>query len=60
MGIGDKMQNQFEKAKGKAKETTGDATDDESMQAEGKGEQMEADAKQAVEKGKDAWKSGSE
>lgn len=55
MGIGDKISNAFDEAKGKIKEATGDATDNEQLQAEGVGDQVEADAKQAVEKGKDAW-----
>ncbi|HLS44860.1 MAG TPA: CsbD family protein [Ornithinicoccus sp.] len=56
MGIGDKMQNAAEEAKGKAKESYGDATDDKSMQAEGMMDQAKADAKQQGEKAKDAWK----
>ena len=34
MGIGDKMKNAAESAKGKIKERTGDATDNEDLQAE--------------------------
>jgi len=56
MGIGDKMQNAAEEAKGKAKESYGDATDDKSMQAEGMMDQAKADAKQQGEKAKDACK----
>ncbi|MGB3764099.1 MAG: CsbD family protein, partial [Ornithinimicrobium sp.] len=33
MGIGDKISNAAQDAKGKAKEATGDATDNEQMQA---------------------------
>jgi len=55
MGIGDKISNAAEDAKGNAKEATGDATDNEQMQAEGKTDQGKADAKQGGEKVKDAW-----
>ena len=56
MGNEDKAKNAAEGALGKAKEKLGDATDDESMQAEGKTEQSKADLKQAGEKVKDAFK----
>lgn len=55
MGLGDKMQNAAEEAKGKGKEALGDAMDDEQMQAEGRGEATKANVKQAGEKAKDAW-----
>ncbi|GAA1159209.1 CsbD family protein [Ornithinicoccus hortensis] len=55
MGIGDKISNAVNEAKGKVKEAAGDATDNERLEAEGVGDQVEANAKQAVEKGKDAW-----
>jgi len=56
MGIGDKMKNAAESAKGKIKEKTGDATDNEDLQAEGQAEKSVADLKQAGEKAKDAFK----
>jgi uncharacterized protein YjbJ (UPF0337 family) len=56
MGIGDKIKNAAEEVKGKVKETTGDATDDKDLQAEGKGEETAADLKQAGEKAKDAFR----
>ena len=56
MGIGDKMKNAAEEVKGKVKETTGDATDDKDLQAEGKGEETAAELKQAGEKAKDAFR----
>jgi uncharacterized protein YjbJ (UPF0337 family) len=56
MGIGDKMKNAAESAKGKMKEKTGDATDNEDLQAEGQAEKSVADLKQAGEKAKDAFK----
>ncbi|TCM47137.1 CsbD family protein [Kribbella sp. VKM Ac-2568] len=56
MGIGDKMKNAAESTKGKMKEKTGDATDNEDLQAEGQAEKSVADLKQAGEKAKDAFK----
>jgi uncharacterized protein YjbJ (UPF0337 family) len=56
MGVGDKIKNAAEAAKGKAKEATGDATDDRDLQAEGQTDQTKADLKQAGEKAKDAFK----
>jgi len=35
MGLGDKIQNAGEEAAGKVKETTGRATDNQSLEAEG-------------------------
>ena len=52
----DKLKNQTESLKGKAKETVGGARDDESLQAEGRTDQQAADVKQAGEKVKDAFK----
>ncbi|GAB2567233.1 CsbD family protein [Kribbella endophytica] len=56
MGIGDKMKNAAESAKGKIKERTGDATDNEDLQAEGQADKTKADLKQAGEKAKDAFR----
>ena len=56
MGLDDKMQNKADELKGEAKEHIGGATGDESMQAEGKGDQAKADLKQAGEKVKDVFK----
>jgi len=56
MGTDDKMANQGEGMLGKAKEKLGDATDNDRLQAEGKGDQSKADIKQAGEKVKDAFK----
>jgi uncharacterized protein YjbJ (UPF0337 family) len=50
----DKMQNEWDNAKGKVKEKVGDATDNESLQAEGVADQAAAKAKQAGEHVKDA------
>lgn len=56
MGAGKKMKNAAEAAKGKAKQATGDATDNRDLQAQGQGEKSKADLKQAGEKVKDAFK----
>jgi len=56
MGLDDKISNAAQDAKGKVKETTGKATDDERLEAEGKADQASADLKQAGEKVKDAFK----
>ena len=55
MGAMDKLKDKAEAAKGDAKKKLGDATDNEQWQAEGKGEQMKGDLKQAGEKVKDAF-----
>lgn len=57
MGLDDKIDNKGDELKGKAKEATGKATDDERLEAEGKGDQTGANLKQAGEKIKDAFKS---
>ncbi|MTB71141.1 CsbD family protein [Arsenicicoccus cauae] len=57
MGLDDKMDNKGQDLSGKAKEATGKVTGDEELQAEGKGDQMGANLKQAGEKVKDAFKS---
>ena len=56
MGLGDKIENATDDLQGKAKEATGKANDDESLEAEGKGDQAMSDVKQAGEKVKDAFK----
>ncbi|GAB3624328.1 CsbD family protein [Mariniluteicoccus endophyticus] len=56
MGIGDKMDNQAQDTTGKLKEGLGKATDNERLEAEGKGDQGAANLKQAGEKVKDAAK----
>jgi uncharacterized protein YjbJ (UPF0337 family) len=56
MGTDDKAENKVDELKGKGKEALGKATDDEQMEAEGKGDQAKADVKQAGEKVKDAFK----
>lgn len=56
MGISDKAHNAAEDMGGKAKEAVGDAKDDDSMKAEGKGDQSKASAKKAGENVKDIFK----
>jgi uncharacterized protein YjbJ (UPF0337 family) len=56
MGADDKIKNKVEDLTGKAKEATGKATDDRSLENEGKGDQAKSDLKQAGEKVKDAFK----
>ncbi|HEY2225121.1 CsbD family protein [Actinomycetospora sp.] len=57
MATGDKIDNKTDELKGKAKETVGKLQDDEELQAEGKGDQVKGNVKQAGEKVKDAFKS---
>ena len=56
MGLDDKIGNKTEDLKGQAKEHTGSATGNESLEAEGKGDQASASLKDGVEKVKDAAK----
>jgi len=56
MGLDDKLSNKTEDLGGKAKEATGKATGDHSMEGEGKDDQAKASAKQAGEHVKDAAK----
>ena len=56
MGLGDKLSNKAEDLKGKGKEGYGDATGDDELKAEGKGDQASAAVKDAGEKVKDAGK----
>lgn len=56
MGTEDKASNKAEDIKGKVKESTGKATDDESLEAEGKTDQTKSSFKQAGENVKDAFK----
>ncbi|NLG55587.1 MAG: CsbD family protein [Rhodococcus sp.] len=54
MGIEDKAKNKAEDLGGKAKEAFGDATGDEDLKNEGKGDQIKSGFKDAGEKIKDA------
>jgi uncharacterized protein YjbJ (UPF0337 family) len=56
VGTDDKLRNQSQDLKGKAKESVGRATDDEELEAQGRADQAESNLKQAGEKVKDAIK----
>ncbi|WP_144876022.1 CsbD family protein [Microbacterium sp. 1.5R] len=56
MGLDDKIKNAAQDIAGKAKEATGKVTDNEKLEAEGKADQVKADAKKAGENVKDAFK----
>lgn len=56
MGLDDKLDNTKDDKFGQAKEAVGKATDNEQLEAEGKGDQLGANLKQAGEKIKDAFK----
>jgi uncharacterized protein YjbJ (UPF0337 family) len=56
MGLADKASNKAEEVKGQGKEVAGQATDDDELKAEGKGDQAKANIKQAGEKIKDIFK----
>jgi uncharacterized protein YjbJ (UPF0337 family) len=55
MGTDDKMRNQGQIWKGRAKEATGKITDNERMEREGRADQAKGQAKSAMEKLKDAF-----
>ena len=54
MSFTDKVRNKAEELTGKTKQGIGDATDNESLQAEGQAQETSAHAKQAGEHVKDA------
>ena len=56
MGLGDKIRNMTTKLAGRGKEAKGKAAGDDRLRAEGRGDQVKADLKQAAEKVKDAFK----
>jgi uncharacterized protein YjbJ (UPF0337 family) len=56
MGLGDKISNAAEDFGGKAKEATGNATDNDRLKAEGQTDQVKADAKKVGENVKDEFK----
>ena len=53
MGIADKAQDKAEQLGGKAKETAGQATDDNDLKNEGKCDQAKGNLKQVGEQAKD-------
>lgn len=56
MALDDKIKNGAEQLGGKAKEAAGDASGNESLKAEGQGDQASGSLKQAGEDVKDAFK----
>jgi uncharacterized protein YjbJ (UPF0337 family) len=54
MGADDKLENATDRLAGRGKEAVGAATDNEQLRDEGRGQQTEADVKDAGEKVKDA------
>ena len=52
----DKAKNKAQEAKGHVKEAAGKATNDKSLETEGKGDKVKGNLKQAGEKVKDAFK----
>jgi uncharacterized protein YjbJ (UPF0337 family) len=56
MSTTDKAKNKVQEAKGHVKEAAGKATNDRSLEAEGKKDQVAGNLKQAGEKVKDAVK----
>ncbi|WP_127792290.1 CsbD family protein [Agromyces sp. LHK192] len=56
MGNEERIDAAADDVKGKAKEAWGKATDDERLEAEGKGDQVKSDLKNAAEDVKDAFK----
>jgi uncharacterized protein YjbJ (UPF0337 family) len=53
MGMDDKIRNEAQDMKGKAKEATGKVTKNPNLEAEGEADQAAADAKKLAEKTKD-------
>lgn len=56
MSSEDKFDAKADELKGKAKETVGRVTDDEELEAEGRGDETKGNLKQAAEKVKDVFK----
>ena len=56
MSATDKAKDKLQDAKGRVKEGVGKATDDRSLEAEGKGDRVSGNLKQAGEKVKDAFR----
>ena len=56
MALDDKIKNGVEELGGKAKEAVGDASGNDSLKAEGQGDQAASNLKQAGESVKDAFK----
>lgn len=54
MAMGDKIKHAGQETAGKVKETAGKATDNDSLETEGRTHQAKADVKQAGDKAEDA------
>jgi uncharacterized protein YjbJ (UPF0337 family) len=55
MSAEDKIRNKIDELAGKGKEVAGRATDNPDLEAEGRGQQVGSNLKQAAEKVKDAF-----
>ncbi|CAN7549718.1 uncharacterized protein YjbJ (UPF0337 family) [Arthrobacter sp. PvP102] len=56
MGLGDRIHNAAERLHGKGKKAAGEASGNRRMRAEGRGQAIKADLKQAGEKFRHAFK----
>lgn len=54
MGVDEKIEAKIDLAKGEVKERVGDVTDDESLEMEGKKDQVKGNLREGVENTKDA------
>jgi uncharacterized protein YjbJ (UPF0337 family) len=57
MSTADKLKNKLQTSKGQVKDAVGKATNNQSLEAEGKADEVSGNLKQAGEKVKDALKS---
>lgn len=58
MGLDDKIKNKAQDATGKAKEATGDVTDNDRLKGDGKTDQAASGVKEAAENAKDKISEG--
>lgn len=56
MGVGDRIENTTEEAKGNVKQGLGEATDNDRLKNEGRADEAKGKVKNAVEDVKDAFK----
>jgi uncharacterized protein YjbJ (UPF0337 family) len=56
MGLDDKIENKVDQLGGRAKEEVGERTGDRDLQAEGQGDQVKGNLKEAAENVKDAFR----
>jgi uncharacterized protein YjbJ (UPF0337 family) len=57
VGLSEKAKDKAEELEGEVKERIGKATDDQSLEAEGKGHKVKGNLKQSAEKIRDTFKS---